>query len=62
VARSTERPIASPGIRLDRPVSPEHLAATVYQAMGIAENLVIQDRQGRMLSLLEDGQALPLFG
>jgi hypothetical protein len=45
----------------DRPVSPEHLAATVYQAMGIAENLVVQDRQGRALGLLEEGQALPLF-
>jgi hypothetical protein len=50
------------GYPSDRPVSPEHLAATVYQAMGIAENLVIQDRQRRLLSLLEDGQALPLFG
>jgi uncharacterized protein (DUF1501 family) len=46
----------------DRPVGPEHVAATVYQAMGIADHLVLQDRQGRPLSLLEEGHPLPLFG
>ncbi len=56
---SSDRIAAYPS---DRPVSPEHLAATVYQALGITENLVVQDRQGRVLSLLEEGEPLPLFG
>jgi hypothetical protein len=45
----------------DRPVGPEHLAATLYQALGIADDLIIHDRQGRPLSLLEEGKSLPLF-
>jgi hypothetical protein len=34
----------------------------MYQAMGISDQLVIHDRQGRPLSLLEEGEPLPLFG
>jgi uncharacterized protein (DUF1501 family) len=57
---SSDRIAAYPA---DRPVVPEHLAATIYQAMGISpEELVIKDKLGRPLSLLEDGAgALPLF-
>jgi hypothetical protein len=46
----------------DRPVGPEHLAATLYQALGVANDLVIYDRQGRPLSLLEECNPLSLFG
>jgi hypothetical protein len=44
----------------DRPVGPEHLAATVYHALGLSDDLVIQDRQGRPLHLLAEGRPLPL--
>jgi hypothetical protein len=50
------------GYPADRPVNPEHLAATVYQALGIADDLAVRDRQGRPLRLLEEGEPLPLFG
>jgi hypothetical protein len=46
----------------DRPVHPENLAATIYQSLGIFDNLTVRDRQGRPLSLLEEGEPLPLFG
>lgn len=45
----------------DRPVHPEDLAATVYQALGIDQQLAFTDREGRTQSLLDVGQALPLF-
>jgi hypothetical protein len=45
----------------DRPVYPEDLAATVYQALGVDRELLFTDREGRTQSLLDEGQALPLF-
>ncbi|MBI3866294.1 MAG: DUF1501 domain-containing protein [Planctomycetia bacterium] len=47
---------------LDRPVRPEHLAATIYQALGIYDNLWANDVQGRPYHLLDAGHPLPLFG
>lgn len=46
----------------ERAVGPENLAATVYHGLGIVDRLIIRDRLGRPLSLLEDGEPLPLFG
>ena len=45
----------------DQPVRPEHLAATVYRAMGIDEDLWAYDAQRRPYHLLEEGHPLPLF-
>ena len=44
----------------DRPVHPEDLAATVYHALGIDQQLAFVDRDGRVQSLLNEGQPLPL--
>jgi len=41
----------------DRRVGPEHIAHTVYHAMGI-DNLHATDREGRPCHLLEEGRAL----
>jgi uncharacterized protein (DUF1501 family) len=41
----------------DRPVAPEHIAHTVFHAMGIAD-LTATDREGRPYALLEEGRAL----
>jgi hypothetical protein len=41
----------------DNPVAPEHIAHTVFHAMGIAD-LTASDREGRPFRLLEDGRAL----
>jgi len=41
----------------DRPVGPEHIAQTIYHAMGI-DDLTAYDRQNRPFSLLESGQPL----
>jgi hypothetical protein len=46
----------------DSPVRPEHVAATVYQSLGIYDNLWATDPLGRPFHLLEDGHPLPLFG
>ncbi len=45
----------------DRPVYPEHLAATMYQALGIPEERTFRSREGRPMALLEDARSLPLF-
>ena len=45
----------------DRPVHPEDLAATVYHALGIDRQLIFTDRDGRVQSLLSEGQPLPLW-
>jgi uncharacterized protein (DUF1501 family) len=42
---------------LDRPVAPEHIARTVYHALGI-DDLMTTDRQGRPFHLLDDGRPL----
>ena len=41
----------------DRPVTPAHIAKTVYHAMGI-DNLEAHDREGRPYNLLPDGHPL----
>jgi hypothetical protein len=43
---------------LDRPVSPEDLAATVYHALGIDPHQPITDPQGRPVALLDGGTPL----
>lgn len=42
---------------LDNPIAPEHIAHTVFHAMGI-DNLAATDREGRPFQLLEEGHAL----
>ncbi len=44
----------------ENPVGPEHIAATIYRAFGI-DDLVISDRQGRLINLREEAEPLPLF-
>jgi uncharacterized protein (DUF1501 family) len=46
----------------DRPVRPEHLAATIYRALGIDHDLWAYDSQRRPYHLLDEGHPLPLFG
>jgi len=41
----------------DNPIGPEHVARTVYHAMGI-DNLHASDREGRPFNLMEDGRPL----
>ena len=40
-----------------RPVTPAHIARTMYHAMGIAD-LEARDRDGRVYNLLADGEPL----
>ncbi len=48
---------------IDRPTTPEDLAATIYHALGIDPALQLQDAQGRPVSLVEGGSPrLDLFG
>lgn len=48
---------------VDRPARPENLAATIYAAFGLGhDDLMVQDRQGRPHSLVDEAAALPLFG
>ncbi len=44
----------------DKPVTPAHIAKTVYHAMGIHE-LDATDKDGRTFNLLAEGEPLPLF-
>jgi hypothetical protein len=46
----------------DNPARPEHVAATIYQALGLYDSLWARDAQGRPYHLLEQGHPLPLFG
>jgi hypothetical protein len=46
----------------ENPVRPEHIAATVYDALGIYDDLWARDAQQRPYHLLEHGTPLPLFG
>jgi len=41
----------------DQPVAPEHIARTVFHAMGV-DDLHATDREGRPFQLMEDGRAL----
>jgi hypothetical protein len=48
---------------IDRPTSPESLAATLYHALGIDPSLRLRDPEGREVSLVEGGRPiLELFG
>jgi hypothetical protein len=48
---------------IDYPVSPESLAATIYQALGISADLRFPDSQGRPVPIVSDGRPIPqLFG
>jgi uncharacterized protein (DUF1501 family) len=56
---SSDRIAAYPA---DRPVYPEHLAATMFHALGIPPDLTLRSRDGRPMALLdEDARPLPLF-
>ncbi len=47
----------------ERPVSPEDLGATIYQALGVDLGLALPDRQGRPVPILDGGQPLTdIFG
>jgi hypothetical protein len=47
----------------DHPVRPEHIAATIYEALGIYDDLwAFDSTQQRQYHLLEHGRPLPLFG
>jgi hypothetical protein len=41
---------------IDNPVSPEDLAATIYDALGIDPELRVPDQQGRPVALVENGR------
>jgi hypothetical protein len=41
----------------DNPVAPEHIAHTVFHALGI-DDLTAMDRQGRPFHLLDEGRPL----
>lgn len=43
---------------IDRPVSPEDLAATIYTALGISPHLQLPDAQGRPVTIVDGGRAL----
>jgi hypothetical protein len=43
---------------VERPVSPEDLAATIYTALGIDPDLRVRDPQGRPVSVVEGGRPL----
>jgi hypothetical protein len=48
---------------VDRPTSPEDLAATIYHALGIDHHLQLPDPQGRPVTIVTGGQPLTeLFG
>jgi hypothetical protein len=48
---------------IDRPTSPEDLAATIYHALGIDHHLMLPDPQGRPVAIVDGGQPLvELFG
>jgi hypothetical protein len=48
---------------IDRPVTPEDLAATIYSSLGIDPHLQLADPQGRPVSIVEGGRVVEeLFG
>lgn len=53
---------ATAGYPVSKPVHPEHVAATVYESLGIRDNLIFRDREGRPISLAEEAPPIPLFG
>ncbi len=50
------------GYPVEKPVSPEDLACTIYQALGIDPEMRIADAQGREVSLVDGGRSLDIFG
>ena len=47
---------------ITQPVWPGDIAATIYHALGIRrDELLINDREGRRVNLLEEGEPIPLF-
>ena len=57
---TTDRKAAYP---TEHPVSPEDLAKTVYWTLGIDPELMIHDRQGRPVPIVESGKPVTaLFG
>ena len=46
------------GFPIDRPVTPEDLAATIYHALGIDPHVRLNDAQGRPTPIIEEGRAL----
>jgi len=46
------------GYPTDRPVSPEDLSCTIFQALGIDPHSVIEDKQGRPVPLVDSGRPL----
>src|SRR4029079_12959823 len=48
---------------IDRPTSPEDLAATIYHALGIDPGMRLRDPQGREVTLVDGGKPVhDLFG
>ncbi|MDA1017155.1 MAG: DUF1501 domain-containing protein [Planctomycetota bacterium] len=43
---------------IENPVSPEDLAATIYNSLGLSHEIQIPDAQGRPVSILESGRPL----
>jgi Protein of unknown function (DUF1501) len=43
---------------VDHPVSPESLAATIYEALGISPDLRLPDQQGRPVPIVQDGWSI----
>jgi hypothetical protein len=41
---------------MERPISPEDLGATIYEALGVDRNLALPDKQGRMVYILDGGR------
>ena len=48
---------------IERPVSPEDLAATIYRSLGIAPDIRLPDRQGRPVQIVHGGTPVDgIFG
>ena len=43
---------------VQQPVSPEDLACTIFDALGIDPHSTIEDKQGRPVPLMDSGQSL----
>ena len=52
---STDKDAAYP---VDKPVSPEDLACTIYHALGIDPHMHIPDAQGRPVAVVDGGRPL----
>jgi hypothetical protein len=46
----------------DKPVAPEDLLATIYQAMGMAAERELIDREGRPVKMCDGKAVAALFG